>query len=67
MSTAEATTYNTAAFSARGNEPFWAVDAAGGTAIYKTPDNPDFEVFFLDDAAATIADFSGEPPKTYAV
>lgn len=39
VSTAEATTYNTAAFSARGNEPFWAVDAAGGTAIYKTPDN----------------------------
>lgn len=40
VSTAEASTYNTPAFSARGNEPFWAVDAAGGTAIYKTPDNP---------------------------
>ncbi|MCF3972478.1 COG3650 family protein [Paracoccus salsus] len=39
LSTAEAMTYNTAAFSARGNEPFWAVDAAGSTAIYKTPDN----------------------------
>lgn len=39
VSTAEATTYNTAAFSARGNEPFWAVDVAGNTAIYKTPDN----------------------------
>lgn len=39
VSTAEAATYNTAAFSARGNEPFWAVDAAGSTAIYKTPDN----------------------------
>lgn len=39
VSTAEASTYNTAAFSARGNEPFWAVDVAGGTAIYKTPDN----------------------------
>ncbi len=39
VSTAEATTYNTAAFSARGNEPFWAVDVAGSTAIYKTPDN----------------------------
>ena len=39
VSTAEAKTYNTTAFSARGNEPFWAVDAAGGTAIYKTPDN----------------------------
>ncbi|MBK4217209.1 hypothetical protein JJJ17_14855 [Paracoccus caeni] len=39
LSTAEATTYNTAAFSARGNEPFWAVDVAGNTAIYKTPEN----------------------------
>lgn len=39
VSTAEAATYNTAAFSARGNEPFWAVDVAGSTAIYKTPDN----------------------------
>ncbi|MFC3630709.1 COG3650 family protein, partial [Paracoccus angustae] len=39
VSTAEPSTYNTAAFSARGNEPFWAVDVAGGTAIYKTPDN----------------------------
>ena len=38
VSTAEAATYNTAAFSARGNEPFWAVDVAGSTAIYKTPD-----------------------------
>lgn len=39
VSTAEARTYETAAFSARGNEPFWAVDAAGSTALYKTPDN----------------------------
>ncbi|TBN41815.1 hypothetical protein EYE42_05260 [Paracoccus subflavus] len=39
VSTAEASTYNTPAFSARGNEPFWAVDVAGSTAIYKTPDN----------------------------
>lgn len=39
VSTAEASTYNTAAFSARGNEPFWAVDVAGNTAIYKTPEN----------------------------
>ncbi|SNR45320.1 hypothetical protein EYF88_08130 [Paracoccus sediminis] len=39
VSTAEAATYNTAAFSARGNEPFWAVDVAGSTALYKTPDN----------------------------
>uniref|UniRef100_UPI001A8D6776 COG3650 family protein n=1 Tax=Paracoccus shandongensis TaxID=2816048 RepID=UPI001A8D6776 len=39
VSTAEPATYNTAAFSARGNEPFWAVDVAGSTAIWKTPDN----------------------------
>lgn len=39
VATAEATTLNTAAFTARGNEPFWSVDAAGGTAIYKTPNN----------------------------
>ena len=39
VSTAERTTYETAAFSARGNEPFWAVDVAGNTAIYKTPQN----------------------------
>lgn len=39
IATADARTYNTTAFSARGNEPFWAVDAAGSTAIYKTPEN----------------------------
>ncbi|MBC9246945.1 hypothetical protein H4P12_09490 [Paracoccus sp. 11-3] len=39
VSTAERVTYNTAAFSARGNEPFWAVDVAGNTAMYKTPEN----------------------------
>lgn len=39
VATAEAGTLNTAAFSARGNEPFWSVDAAGGTAIYTTPEN----------------------------
>lgn len=39
VATAEARTHNTAAFSARGNEPFWAVDVAGNTAIYKTPSN----------------------------
>jgi uncharacterized pyridoxamine 5'-phosphate oxidase family protein len=33
-------------------------------SIYKTPDNPAFEVFYLEDAAATIADFSGNPPQT---
>lgn len=39
VATAEALTNSTAAFSARGNEPFWAVDVAGSTALYKTPDN----------------------------
>lgn len=39
VSTAEASTFNTAAFSARGNEPFWSVDASGSTALYKTPEN----------------------------
>jgi uncharacterized pyridoxamine 5'-phosphate oxidase family protein len=33
-------------------------------SIYKTPDNPAFEVFYLDEATATIADFSGNPPRT---
>lgn len=39
VATADAATHTTAAFSARGNEPFWAVDVAGTTAIYKTPEN----------------------------
>jgi uncharacterized pyridoxamine 5'-phosphate oxidase family protein len=34
-------------------------------SIYKTPDNPNFEVFYLDEAAATIADFSDNPPQTF--
>lgn len=34
-------------------------------SIYKTPDNPIFEIFYLDDAKAVIADFSGQPPKQY--
>ena len=34
-------------------------------SIYKTPDNPAFEVFYLADAAATLADFSGNPPQTF--
>lgn len=32
---------------------------------YGTADNPIFEVFYLDGAQAVIADFSGNPPKTY--
>ena len=34
-------------------------------SIYKTSDNPAFEVFHLDGAVATIADFSGNPPQTF--
>jgi len=34
-------------------------------SIYKTPDNPIFEVFYLEEAQATIADFSGAPPMTF--
>ena len=32
-------------------------------SIYKTPDNPIFEIFYLEHGKATIADFSGQPPK----
>lgn len=32
---------------------------------YNTADNPIFEVFYLEDAHAVIADFSGNPPKEY--
>lgn len=32
-------------------------------SIYQTPDNPEFEVFYLEGAVATIADFSGAPPR----
>ena len=34
---------------------------------YDTPDNPIFEVFYLENAKAVIADFSGNPPKEYAL
>lgn len=34
---------------------------------YKTADNPIFEVFYLDEAKAVIADFSGNPPKEYTL
>lgn len=32
---------------------------------YQTAGNPIFEVFYLADARAVIADFSGNPPKEY--
>jgi len=34
---------------------------------YNTADNPIFEVFYLKDAKAVFADFSGEPPKTFSL
>ena len=33
-------------------------------AIYKQPDNPIFETFYLKGAKAVFADFSGNPPRT---
>jgi len=33
-------------------------------SIYKTPDNPVFEIFYLTEESATFYDFSGNPPKT---
>ncbi len=32
---------------------------------YETAENPIFEVFYLAEAKAVIADFSGNPPKEY--
>lgn len=34
-------------------------------SIYQTAENPIFEVFYLDEAKAVIADFSGNAPSTY--
>jgi len=34
---------------------------------YETADNPIFEVFYLVDAHAVIADFSGNPPQEYSL
>lgn len=34
---------------------------------YQTADNPIFEVFYLTDAHAVIADFSGNPPREYSL
>ena len=36
-------------------------------SFYKTPDNPAFVLFYLDEATATIADLSGNPPKTFNI
>ena len=34
---------------------------------YQTADNPIFEVFYLEGGRAVIADFSGNPPREYAL
>ncbi len=34
-------------------------------SIYQTPDNPIFKAFFMEHGSASIADFSGQPPKTF--
>lgn len=34
-------------------------------SLYNTADNPVFRVFYLAEAEAVIADFSGNPPRTY--
>lgn len=34
---------------------------------YRNADNPIFEVFYLEDAHAVIADFSGNPPMEYDI
>ena len=36
-------------------------------SIYKKGDNPDFEVFYLTEGNATIADFSGNPPQNFSL
>ena len=35
-------------------------------SIYKTADNPIFEVFYIEHGAAVLADFSGQPPRVLA-
>jgi uncharacterized pyridoxamine 5'-phosphate oxidase family protein len=36
-------------------------------SMYKSADNPIFEVFYLDEAKAVLSDFSGEPPKEFTL
>jgi uncharacterized pyridoxamine 5'-phosphate oxidase family protein len=36
-------------------------------SFYKSPDNPIFALFYLDEAVATISDLSGNPPKTFNI
>jgi len=34
--------------------------------VYKTAENPVFEIFYLETPRAVIADFSGNPPRDYS-
>ncbi|WP_315076715.1 pyridoxamine 5'-phosphate oxidase family protein [uncultured Clostridium sp.] len=34
-------------------------------SLYRTAENPIFEIFYLENAKAVIADFSGNQPKEY--
>jgi len=36
-------------------------------SLYQTADNPIFEIFYLEEANATIANLTGEPPKEYSL
>lgn len=36
-------------------------------SIYQSPDNPIFEIFYLEGAEAVFYDFSGNPPKKYSL
>lgn len=33
--------------------------------VYKSPDNPIFEVFYLEHGQASLADFSGQPARKF--
>jgi len=36
-------------------------------SIYQSGDNPEFEVFYLEEGTAIIADFSGKPPQHFSL
>lgn len=36
-------------------------------STYQTVENPIFEIFYLEEAKAVIADFSGNPPAEYSL
>lgn len=34
-------------------------------SIYKTPDNPVLEIFYIEHGKTVMSDFSGQPPKVF--